>query len=71
MKILDGTVVEGRVELPAGSVSDGTEVKVLIPEGEANFELSEVDVRQLQVSIDQVSRGEVIDGRQLLAELPG
>lgn len=69
MKILTGKVVDGCVVLPPDAADDGTTVTVLVPEGEASFKLSPEEVRELQDSLDQVSRGEVIDGWELLDSL--
>jgi hypothetical protein len=69
MRIVKGRVVEGRIEVPTGTVEEGTTVTVLVPDGEEPFELSPDEVRELQASIDQASRGEVVDGWQLLSEL--
>lgn len=69
MKILNGKVVNGHVELPPGAAADGIDVTVLVPEGEDTFELSSDEVQELQKSIDEASRGEVVDGWQLLKEL--
>jgi hypothetical protein len=71
MKILNAKIVGGRIELPPDTAADGTPVTVLVPDGEATFELSPEEIRELQESIDQASRGEVIDGWQLLEELRG
>ena len=69
MKIVRGRVVDGRVELPPDSAADGVDDTVLVPEGEETFELAPAQVRELQGSIDEASRGEVIDGWQLLKAL--
>ena len=69
MRILSGTVVDGRIEVPEGTVEDGTTVTVIVPDGEATFELTPEEVRELQSSIDQASRGEVVDGWKLLEQL--
>lgn len=69
MKILTGKVVGGRVELPPGAAAEGTDVTILIPEEEASFTLTPAEVRLLQESIDEIARGEVVDGWELLAEL--
>lgn len=39
------------------------------PKSESSFTLSPAESQQLQQSIDQASRGEVIDGWKLLKEL--
>lgn len=71
MKVFRGKVVNGRIELPPELADDGTEVTVFVPEGETSFTLSADEVRELQTSIDEISRGEVIDGWKLLEELRG
>ena len=69
MKIITGKVVDGRIEVPSGTLEEGSSVTVLVPDGEATFELSPEEVRELQSSIDQASRGEVVDGWQLLEQI--
>ena len=69
MKIITGKVVAGRIEVPRGTVEEGVTVTVLVPDGEGTFTLSAEEVRELQASIDQASRGEVVDGWKLLDEL--
>ena len=69
MKIVTAKVVGGRVELPPDSVADGTTVTVLVPEEETSFRLTPDEVLELQASIDEISRGEVVDGWELLSEL--
>jgi hypothetical protein len=71
MKVFKGKVINGRVELPPEVARDGTEVTVLVSEGETTFQLSPEEVRELQASIDEASRGEVVDGWRLLEELRG
>ncbi|MBI4728713.1 MAG: hypothetical protein HY775_04330 [Acidobacteria bacterium] len=69
MKIVTAKVAGGRVELPPDAAADGTTVTVLVPEEESSFLLTPGEVRELQASIDEASRGEVVDGWQLLTEL--
>ncbi len=71
MRVLKGRVVDGRVEVADGGLEDGAAVTVLVDEGEADFTLSKSEVEELQRSIDQASRGEVVDGWRLLGELRG
>jgi hypothetical protein len=71
MKIITGKVVDGRIEVPSGTLEEGSSVTVLVPDGEETFELSPEEVRELQSSIDQASRGEVVDGWQLLEQIRG
>lgn len=69
MKMLTATVVDGRLDLPDGSLSEGEVVTLLVQEPEAEFELSAEERSRLEAAIAQADRGEGIDGWQLLDEL--
>ena len=69
MRVITGTVVDHRVELPAEAVADGTHVMVLAPETGEAVELSAEEQRELSEAMDEIERGEFIDGQDLLAEL--
>lgn len=69
MKVMTGTVVGGRVELPAEFVAEGAHVMVLAPESDKPVRLSPAEERELVEAMDQIRRGEYIDGQDLLNEL--
>lgn len=69
MKVLSAKVVDGRLDVPAGSLEEGATVTLLVPESEAGFHLSESDQARLCEAMAQADRGEVVDGWQLLDEL--
>ena len=74
MKVLTAKVVDGRLDVPEGSLEEGTTVTLLVPEDEdedevGGFRLSEEERAFLAESIAQGERGEVIDGWQLLDDL--
>ncbi|MGH2759902.1 MAG: hypothetical protein ACRDKJ_10120 [Actinomycetota bacterium] len=71
MRVFNGKVVDGRVQLPPGSVEGGETVTVFVAEEDDGFELTPAQVRELQKSIDQISRGEVVNAEDLLAQLRG
>lgn len=64
-------VVDGRLDVPAGSLPEGAAVTLLIPESEEGFTLSTEEQALLLVAIGQAERGEVVDGWKLLDELRG
>jgi hypothetical protein len=69
MKVLTAKVIDGRLDVPEGSLQEGATVTLLVPETEEGFRLSAEEQAFLAESIAQAERGEVIDGWQLLNEL--
>jgi hypothetical protein len=70
MKVLTAKVVDGRLELPKGTLHDGDTVTLLVPDREAKgFHLSDDPQADLRAAIAEAERGETVDGRQLLDEL--
>ncbi|HKH49673.1 MAG TPA: hypothetical protein VKM72_33855 [Thermoanaerobaculia bacterium] len=69
MKVLVGTVVGGKVELPSDFVAEGAQVMVLAPESGQPAYLSATQERELMEAMEQIRRGEYVDGDALLNEL--
>jgi len=69
MQMMNGKVTNGRIELPAGTVPDGTTVTILLPDQGARLELSPIEKEALMQSIAQAERGETTDGWELLERL--
>jgi hypothetical protein len=71
MKVFSAKVVDGRLDVPEGSLEEGATVTLLVPEDdeEEGFRLSPEDQALLLESIAEGRRGEVVDGWQLLDEL--
>jgi hypothetical protein len=69
MRVLSGKVVDGHIEVHDDGLEDGTTVTVLVPERDADFTLNPEQVGKLEASLDQATRGEVVDGWQLLRDL--
>jgi hypothetical protein len=69
MKIITGTVMDGRIVVEGKPFSEGERVTVLGREGNESFRVSPEEKRQLLQSIAQADRGEFVDGEALLAEL--
>jgi len=70
MKMLTATVVDGRLELPEGTLHDGDTVTLLVPEREEKgFHLSDDQQADLRAAIAEADRGDTVNGRQLLDEL--
>ena len=69
MKLATGTVIDGRVEVPAEFVAEGTHVMVLAPEPGEPVRLSPAEEAELTEAMEQIDRGEYIDGQVLLDDL--
>lgn len=69
MRIATGKVVEGRVEIEGEPPEDGTTVTILVPEGGETFELAAPEIRELEAALEEIARGESIDGASLIREL--
>jgi hypothetical protein len=69
MNVITGTVIDGRVEFPAESVAEGAYVMVLALESAEPIRLSSAEERELLEAMEQIRRGEYIEGQDLLNEL--
>jgi hypothetical protein len=69
MRAITGTVTGGRIEVPAELVAEGTQVVVLAPESGEPIVLSPADQRELLEAMEDIRRGEYVDGEDLLSEL--
>jgi hypothetical protein len=69
MKVLTSKVVDGELDVPAGTFHEGETVTLVVHDDEAGFSLTEEERIFLAESIAQVKRGEWVDGWQLLSEL--
>ena len=69
MRVITGTVVDGKIELPADTLAEGAHVTVLAPEAEEPVHLSAVEERELLEALEQIHGGEYVDGDDLLLEL--
>lgn len=69
MKIITGTVSEGRIVFEGEALREGEKVTILSREGDETFRLSPEEKRILVESVGQSKRGEFVDADALLSEL--
>jgi len=70
MKVITGTVKNGKIVIEGEPLADGAKVTVLAPDGEDDtFELTPEQEELLLEAIGEIERGEGIDGHQFLKEL--
>jgi hypothetical protein len=70
MRVVHGRVTAGRVELDQ-SLPDGIEVAVVAGLPEQPFELDEDQIRELEESVAEADRREVVQSPAVLARLGG
>jgi hypothetical protein len=69
MKVITGTVVQGKVEIPADSVAEGSHVMILALEPDEPVRLTLEEEEELLASMEQIRRGEFVDGQDPIDEL--
>ena len=69
MKIMTGTVKDGRIVVEGEPLTEGEQVTVLRREGNETFHASPQEKRQLLEAIDQANQGKFVDADELLAEI--
>jgi hypothetical protein len=68
MKFTSGTVVAGKIEIDGERPADGTRVTILIPEGEADFDLTPDQKAELVAAMSEQD-ADLLDADDLLREL--
>ena len=69
MKVITGTVVGGKVEVPGDVVTEGEHVVILVPGEEEPIQLSDEEEQELFEAMEEIRRGEYVDGADLLEEI--
>jgi hypothetical protein len=69
MRIMSGTVHDGRIVVEGEQLREGERVTVLSREGTETFRVSADQKRELLESIAQAKRGEFVEADELLREL--
>ena len=69
MKILTAKYINGRLDLPEGSLNEGDIVTLLVADEDEQFILTPEETSRLEAAIAQANKGESTDGWNLLEEL--
>ena len=69
MKILRAKYINGRLDLPEGSLNEGDIVTLLVADEDEQFSLTPEETSRLEAAIAQANKGESTDGWNLLEEL--
>lgn len=68
MKFASGTVVAGKIEIDGERPADGTRVTILIPEGDADFDLTAEQKAELIAAMSE-PESDLLDAGDLLRDL--
>jgi len=69
MKVITGTVVDGKVEVPSDALEEGAPVAILAPDPDEPIQLTPAEEQDLLAAVEEIRRGEFVDGHDLLNEL--
>lgn len=69
MKLVTGTVVDGKVTLPGGEFEEGSAVAVLASDGGEPVQLSPAEEDALLESLQAIRDGNCVDGEDLIRNL--
>ena len=69
MRVITGTVVNGRIEVPGETLAEGTVVTTLNADDRETFALGADAEAALLMCIEQAERDEVMSGEELLVEI--
>jgi hypothetical protein len=65
--VITGRVVDGKIEVQ-GDLQEGTAVAILAAD-EGGFQLNAKEEEELVAALEEIRRGNYVDGRELLREL--
>ncbi|MFQ5741039.1 MAG: hypothetical protein ACE5JX_18720 [Acidobacteriota bacterium] len=69
MKIMLETVVGGKVEVPKDALAEGDRVAIVAAEPAEPIQLTPEQEAELVAAVEDIRRGEYVDGHELLTEL--
>ncbi|HEX5718656.1 MAG TPA: hypothetical protein VF179_21025 [Thermoanaerobaculia bacterium] len=69
MKVMTGTVVNGRIEVPPEALSEGARVMIVAAEPGGLVRLTPAEEEELLAASEEIRRGEYVDGDDLVREL--
>lgn len=69
MKVISGTVVGGRIEVPSDALAEGDRVAILAADSADPIQLTPEQEDELVAAVADLQGGRYVDGQDLLAEL--
>ena len=69
MKVMTGTVVNGKIEVPPEALGEGARVMIVASEPGEMVRLTPAEEEELLAASEEIRRGEYVDGDDLVREL--
>lgn len=69
MKVISGTVVSGKIEVPIDALAEGDRVAILARDSTEPIQLTPEQEDELVASVEDIRRGKYVDGQDLVSDL--
>jgi hypothetical protein len=69
MKVISGTVVGGKIEVPTNALAEGDRVAILAADSTEPIQLTPEQEDELVAAVEDIRRGQYVDGHDLVADL--
>ena len=69
MKVITGTVENGKIELPTKALMEGTRVAILAPDSDEPVALSAAEELELEAAVNDLNEDRFVEGFKLLGQL--
>ena len=69
MKVISGTVVNGKIDVPIDALAEGDRVAILARDSTEPIQLTPEQEDELVASVEDIRRGKYVDGQDLVANL--
>ena len=69
MKVISGTVVGGKIDVPIDALAEGDRVAILAADSTEPIQLTPEQEDELVAAVEDIRRGQYIDGQKVVADL--
>lgn len=69
MKVISGTVVNGKIDVPIDALAEGDRVAILAADSTEPIQLTPEQEDELVAAVEDIRRGKYVDGQDLVANL--
>ncbi len=69
MKVISGTVVDGKIDVPIDTLAEGDRVAILAADSTEPIQLTPEQEDELVAAVADIRRGKYVDGQDVVADL--